>query len=150
MESTYDAAWLDVKNHELIFNVFKDYPAFEDGNITSVCMQRGQRPQDKLGSKGEQKPIVDVVLEINENSARQPDDKMMRPDYTLKLIFLDVCSAHIDLGEMIEDSYISEVKLHRRSDGKFLFEVEPFNGLEVLLTCADIEVLSIKPRRYFK
>lgn len=152
MESGYEMAWMGVKNHELIFNVFGEYPAFEDGNIASVCMHRGQRPSLIVGDEesGERKPIIDVVLEINENSARLPSDKIKRPDYTLKLVFLDVRSARIQLGEMVEDSYISEVKLQRGPDGGFLFDVEPFNGLEVQLTCADIEVISVAPRRYYK
>ncbi|MFM0323350.1 hypothetical protein [Caballeronia glebae] len=140
--------WELAKNGFLFLEIFGEYPSFHDSAVQSFFMQRTRSSHTNDTGEplipGCERDLVDLTLEIlhNRYGPRRVDGGA---DYLVTIKLLEIKSGNIDINAMLEEAWIRDINLTDESNGLVKFDLNPNIGLDIVLTCKEIIVDSIKP-----
>jgi hypothetical protein len=146
IENTF--GWEYARNGDLLRKVLGEYPSFHDSSVRSFCMQRARRAAvDGAGNAlppGCDRDLVDLKLEIVHNrfGPRPPEGGS---DYIVTVELRNISKAEIDIVAMVEEAWIMDIKLTKTDDNFVKFDLNPNIGLDVVVTCSEVCVTSIRP-----
>ncbi|SAL04901.1 hypothetical protein AWB78_07187 [Caballeronia calidae] len=140
--------WGLARNGFSLPRVIGSYPSFHDSAVQSFLMQRTRTSRlDDDGHPlfpGCERDFVDLTLEILHNRYG-PQNTDGCPDYVVVVKLMEIISGEIDINAMIEEAWIREIKLSREDNGLITFDLNPNLGLNIVLTCREVVIDSIKP-----
>ncbi|WP_321799248.1 Imm50 family immunity protein [Caballeronia sp. J97] len=140
--------WELAKNSFLFPKILGEYPSFHDSAVQSFFMQRVR--SSHVNDEGEplapgcERDLVDLTLEIlhNRYGPRHANDGA---DFLVTIKLLDIKAGNIDINAMLEEAWIRDITLTQATSGLIEFDLNPNIGLDVVLTCKEIIVESIRP-----
>ncbi|AET94470.1 hypothetical protein BYI23_D009600 (plasmid) [Burkholderia sp. YI23] len=140
--------WEHAKNGAMLLKLLGEYPSFHDSAVDSFLMQRVRSSNVSRDGKplfpGCERNMVDLTLEILHNKygpRREPDT----PDYAVVVKLLDVRTGEIDINAMLDEAWIRDIELTKEPSGLIKFDLNPNIGLDIVLTCSEVLIESIRP-----
>jgi hypothetical protein len=140
--------WEFARNGKLLQDVLGEYPSFHDSSVRSFCMRRARRSfaddEGKPLPPGCDRDLVDLTLEIAHNRFG-PRTPVGSSDYLITVNLLNITAGEIDINAMLVDAWIMDVNLTKTDNGLIKFDLNPNLGLDIVVTCHEVIVESIRP-----
>jgi len=94
--------------------------------------------------RGCERDLVDLILEIAHNRFG-PRPSESGSDYLITVELRNIVDADIDIIAMVEEAWVRDVNLTKLNNDLVKFDLNPNIGLDVVVTCHEVLVRSVRP-----